>query len=674
MPDRPQASVSGASASWFDYDTAFSRNIGWLTDAEQAILRGKRVAIAGMGGVGGIHMLTFARLGVGQFHVADMDSFELANFNRQAAASLRTLGQPKGASATILAREINPEIMVRNFDAGVNEDNLDAFLEGVDVYIDGLDFFVLDIRRKLFARARELGIPAITAGPLGFGTGYIIFTPDGMSFEDYFRMEGRSREQQYLSFLFGLTPLPKHIGYIADRARVDMAGKRGPSTGIACQLCAGVAAAQAVKLMLGRGKIWAAPYFHQFDPYLDIYKRGKLRWGNAGPLQRLKLSIVGGLIGHWGAKARPRDPDIAPDTPILERILQAARWAPSPDNCQPWRFEVLSDKSVRVHVDREADNPYQYRRSQTNLLAVGMLVEALALAASSHGWAMRWTWQGDNRLDVDFDPEAAIQTDPLVHHLKARTVDRRHYRRTPLQPAQRAVLEAALGDDFAVDWIERASDRMALARINAACLDVRLRSEACFAVHQTCIDWSTDYSRTGMPSKALGVDPLARRLMQWAMGNWARMKRMLALGAAYYSSLEMELLPAWQSAAFCLIRPVQPIASGDDGAVIAAGRRLMRFWLEATRLGLAFQPALGPLWLAAQTREADATTLEKRFAAEAMRQSHAFARQTGQDPHALLFIARLGYPKRYKAGARSIRRNLSELLLGGAVSTAVEKH
>ena len=49
----------------FDYAQAFSRNIGWVTRDEQQRLRGKRVAIAGLGGVGGVHLLTLARLGVG---------------------------------------------------------------------------------------------------------------------------------------------------------------------------------------------------------------------------------------------------------------------------------------------------------------------------------------------------------------------------------------------------------------------------------------------------------------------------------------------------------------------------------------------------------------------------------------------------------------------------------
>ncbi|MFC1684967.1 ThiF family adenylyltransferase, partial [Pseudomonadota bacterium] len=53
----------------FDYNDAFSRNIGWLRPEEQEVLRSKRVAIAGLGGVGGSHLLTLTRLGIGGFHI-----------------------------------------------------------------------------------------------------------------------------------------------------------------------------------------------------------------------------------------------------------------------------------------------------------------------------------------------------------------------------------------------------------------------------------------------------------------------------------------------------------------------------------------------------------------------------------------------------------------------------
>ena len=60
----------------FDYHAAFSRNIGWVTETEQALLRTRRIAIAGLGGVGGSHLLTLTRLGIGRFNIADLDTFD----------------------------------------------------------------------------------------------------------------------------------------------------------------------------------------------------------------------------------------------------------------------------------------------------------------------------------------------------------------------------------------------------------------------------------------------------------------------------------------------------------------------------------------------------------------------------------------------------------------------
>ena len=115
----------------FDYDTAYARNIGWVTTAEQQVLRRKRIAIAGLGGVGGAHLLTLARLGIGRFHVADFDTFDLANMNRQAGALMSTLGKGKAEVLAGMARDVNPEVEIGIFDEGVTSANLDAFLDGV---------------------------------------------------------------------------------------------------------------------------------------------------------------------------------------------------------------------------------------------------------------------------------------------------------------------------------------------------------------------------------------------------------------------------------------------------------------------------------------------------------------------------------------------------------------
>lgn len=246
----------------FSYEEAFSRNLGWLTQWEQQALRFKRVAIAGMGGVGGFHLLTLARFGIGCFNIADCDKFELVNFNRQVGATLASIGRPKVEVMAEMARDINPELRIACFESGLTEANLDEFLAGMDLCIDGLDFFVLDIRRQLNARCRELGVPVINAAPLGMGTAFLIFAPGGMSFEDWFRLDGLSEEQQYISYLVGMAPSALHRGYLVDPSRVDLRGHRGPSTVAGCELCASVASVEAIKIMLGRGPVRAVPYYH----------------------------------------------------------------------------------------------------------------------------------------------------------------------------------------------------------------------------------------------------------------------------------------------------------------------------------------------------------------------------------------------------------------------------
>lgn len=275
----------------FSYEEAFSRNLGWFTEAEQARLRRSTIAIAGLGGVGGIHLLTLARLGVGRFRIADFDTFGVHNFNRQVGATMSTLDRPKIEVLAEQARDINPDIEIECFPQGVSPDDPDSFLTGADVYVDGLDFFAFSARRATFAACHRLGIPAVTAAPLGMGTGLLVFSPQSMSFEEYFRLEGCDETEQALRFLVGLAPAGLHRPYLVEPSRIDLANKRGPSTMIACNLCAGVAAAETVKLLLGRGDVRPAPWGLQFDAFRNRMVRTWRPGGNNNPIQRLIIAI-----------------------------------------------------------------------------------------------------------------------------------------------------------------------------------------------------------------------------------------------------------------------------------------------------------------------------------------------------------------------------------------------
>lgn len=278
--------------STFDYGAAFSRNIGWVTRDEQARLRGARAAIAGLGGVGGAHLLTLARLGIGAFNIADFDSFEVHNFNRQVGAGMSSIGRPKAEVMAEMAKDINPEADVKVFDAGINEGNVDAFLDGVQVYVDSLDFFVPEVRRLIFGACERRGIPALTAAPLGMGVSLLYFKPGGVSFEDYFRVAGQPRQEQYARFIAGLSPAMLQRDYLVDPEAVNFSEMRGPSTMMACDLCAGVMGTSVLKVLLGRGTLRAAPWALQFDAYHQKLRYTWRPFGNANPLQRILMMLI----------------------------------------------------------------------------------------------------------------------------------------------------------------------------------------------------------------------------------------------------------------------------------------------------------------------------------------------------------------------------------------------
>ncbi len=281
----------------FDYSVAFSRNIGWFTSDEQAALREKRIAIAGMGGVGGGHLLTLARLGIARFTLADFDSFDLVNFNRQAGAMMSSLGQPKLDVLAKMARDVNPDIELALHPEGVATDRVDEFLAGADLYVDSLDFFAFDARRAVFAACDRLGIPAVTAAPLGMSTAVLVFMPGQMSFEEYFRLDGCSDDEMAVRFFLGLAPGALHAAQLVVPSSIDLKNRKGPSTIIGCQLCAGVAAAEAVKILLGRGTVMAAPHGYQFDPFSGRLHHSFLEKGNDEPEQIRRIEEMKRSIG-----------------------------------------------------------------------------------------------------------------------------------------------------------------------------------------------------------------------------------------------------------------------------------------------------------------------------------------------------------------------------------------
>jgi hypothetical protein len=124
------------------------------------------------------------------------------------------------------------------------------------------------------------------------GVALLNFLPGEMTFEEYFRLEGQEEQEQLLRFLLGLSPAMLQMRYVADKTRVDLEAQKVPSTPMACDLCAGFAGTQALKILLNRGDVVAAPRGLHFDAYRYKLAKTWRPWGNRNPLQQLAMVIA----------------------------------------------------------------------------------------------------------------------------------------------------------------------------------------------------------------------------------------------------------------------------------------------------------------------------------------------------------------------------------------------
>ncbi len=661
-------------SSDFSHAEAFARNLGWLSKSEQLLLRHKKIAIPGMGGVGGAYLLALTRLGVSNFHISDMDVFEQANFNRQVGAFISTVDKPKTDVMAEMAADINSDIKIKSFNEGISDapgnNNIDEFLDGVDLLVDGFDFFALDVRRAVFKRCNELSISAITCAPVGMGAAMLTFLEGKMSFEDYFNFSDQdTKEEKYVKFLIGLTPRPLHQAYLVDSSYVDMKNHKVPSTPMGIQLCTGLLVTEALKILLARGKVRAAPHFQLYDAYRGILRKGYMPFGNANPIQRLKYFFGKKFFAKLTQSAEQMDTVIAES--VMEKIIDQARWAPSGDNEQPWKFTIKSERKLVVHIPEiETDNPYEFDHGRPTYLSVGMMLETMRMAAASHGLSLSWKLPGDMvwdgralAIEVNFRKLKKPVNDDLLDYVTLRSVNRFSYQTKKMTYSSKASLAAEIDDLFDILWFDSPGQRMSFARMNAAATDIRLRIKACFRIHQRIIDWRPGNSREGVPAGAVGMDKLSLKIMKYAMKRWSRMNFMnVYMAGTVLGRLQMDILPGYKCAGhFALLWKDGKEKELAD--ILHAGEKLQRFWLQATKQGLVMQPSMATICFSYYADQGiDFSGGISSLTSKANRLKGNLDALLGGRFGEVVFTGRIGFPGKTRNPVRSIRKNIQSLL------------
>ncbi len=349
--------------------------------------------------------------------------------------------------------------------------------------------------------------------------------------------------------------------------------------------------------------------------------------------------------------------------PIAD-ILELARWAPSGDNTQPWRFEVVDEHHLIVHAFDTREHCVYDLDGHPSQIAHGALLETLAIAASTHGLRAEVRRQLDTpdthpEYWVELIPDSAVAPDPLQPHIPQRSVQRRPMRTTPLTAAEKQALQDAVGKFYTVRWFEGGAQRWRLARLMFDNAKLRLTLPEAYPVHRDIIEWNARFSEDKVPDRALGLDTMTLKLMRWVMQSWARVSFFNTYLAGHLMPrVEMDLLPGLFCAAHFAIVAPQPPQTMDD--YVAAGRAVQRFWLTAVSLELGFQPELTPLIFTRYVRGGLVFTGHAGSRKRAQKLSGQLDAVLGEHLTRTMFMGRVGHAP--LPTARSLRLPVQKLI------------
>jgi hypothetical protein len=277
----------------------------------------------------------------------------------------------------------------------------------------------------------------------------------------------------------------------------------------------------------------------------------------------------------------------------LVNIVEPALRSPSGDNCQPWIFEVVG-RSLVIHHDEEKGRHAINRQNHASLLALGTLVESIAIAASTQGLTLYADFPLDDQRGWVHLQIANVNSSPdgLFDALPNRFTDRRRFLPGPLRAeVRRALTEEArhfpslglhIGENISPAFVDY------LAR----CEGVVWRDAR---YHADLFRWirfpaAQSPSADGMPWETLGVRRWEVGLLK-ACRHFSVQRVMNRLGFLRNARQIFRGQLRSSSAVYAIT-----VKSTDRRELVAAGRLAMRLWLRLTQLKHGVQPiTLGSL-------------------------------------------------------------------------------
>jgi nitroreductase len=559
------------------------RNHNKITREEQAKLRTLRIGVVGSSAGHSIaHLLAMEGL-AGELRLADFDTVEMTNLNR-IPGGVQDLGVNK---AIVLARriaEIDPYLRVVVNTDGVNKENIESFMEGLDLVIEECDS--LDVKFLVREVARQRQIPVI--------------------------METSDRGVLDVE-RFDLEPdLPIFHGLLGDMDSDTLAGlstaEKGPyvlrmlgtsevsSRGAASVFELGFTVSGwpqlASEVTLGAVTVATAVRRFALGGHLPS---GRVRFDVEEILDGLTpVEVPPVLEDALGAPA-PEDPPTQSTDPI-DVIVDAARRAPSGGNVQPWRFEA-NDEEIRFYLSPERSDVAMDVAHRGSLVGLGAAIFNARVAAASlrklgdiklfpDGYHSNHV--ATMRLGANSDPDLARLHDS-VH---SRIANRKMGRPSPIDDGVVADL---------VHGVEREGARLRflmdrdiidnLAALLAECDRLRFIIPRIHGEMTGELRWpgrdgleeGLDVRTLEMEMSSLGIMELLLRtdvvshLAEWRAGQALGFRTHLSVGSS--SAMAIVTIPR-----------------SDPMWYVRGGAAMEQFWLAAEKESLAIQP-VSPLFI-----------------------------------------------------------------------------
>ncbi|MEK7584993.1 MAG: hypothetical protein AAB455_00520 [Patescibacteria group bacterium] len=353
-------------------------------------------------------------------------------------------------------------------------------------------------------------------------------------------------------------------------------------------------------------------------------------------------------------------------TEEIKKLIAAAIEAPSGENCQPWRFKIVSDLELELHNDATADNSLYNQGQRGSFVAHGAAIENLVIAARHLGLeATIELFPNSNQPNFVAKIKLTKTTpkeEPLVNYLEARTTNRKPYKRLPLAREEFEALTRVgeLGEGGVKLVLTEDKEKIKiLAAAGSGNERVMFNNQFLHQFFFSHINWTKEEDeakRVGFYLKTLELPPPAKLLFpifrRWPMMSWLNRK----LG--FYKQI------AKQNAAMYATAPVFGIITAPDTSprsAVLVGRLFQRFWLTATKLGLALQPLTGVLFFTRGIESGETSRFSPDQLAS-IKHDYAAIKNTfnvGQEPVFVMF--RLGHAP--PPSARATRHQIEKFIL-----------